>query len=425
MTRNQFWPAVSKLLTAATLVLVVTLVLAGTASASRYNILYQFRMPKNGANPYSGLTLDSAGNLYGMTYFGGAHGVGTVVKLKRNLDGSWTESVLHSFTGADGAYPFGEVIFDAAGNLYGTTSEGGASKECPNAHGCGVVFKLKPNPNGTWTESVLHNFTGGADGAYPAAGVILDASGNLYGTTLQGGDLSCSALASQGCGVVFKLTPITACAWKESVLYSFKAAEDGGFPAGLTFDAVGNLYGTGSAGGSSGQGVVYKLTPNAGGTWTESVLYSFIWYGADPAGLTFDAAGNLYGATIYGGAHDDGAVFQLALNSDGTWTENTLHSFTGGADGANPPGWLVLILDAAGNLYGTTQGGGASGKGVVFKLTPGLDGTWTESVLHSFSGYGQAPQAGVIMDAAGNLYGTVSLGSVNNGFVYEILKKCP
>jgi uncharacterized repeat protein (TIGR03803 family) len=430
MNCNKFSKAVSKALTAGTVMLIVTLVLAtGAWTASNYKILHVFKNASDGANPYGNLVLDAAGNLYGVTINGGVGGGGVVFKLTPNAhpnpDGCcWTESVLHSFTGEDGAVPYAGLIFDAAGNLYGTTTGGGADND-------GVVFKLTPNPDGTWTESVLHSFTGG-DGAYPWGPLIFDAVGNLYGMTTLGG--------ADGDGVVFKLTPNPDGTWTESVLHSFTGAD--GFnefgSAGLIFDADGNLYGTTVWGGPSwdpgeggfGAGVVFKLTPNPDETWTESVLFNFICVrllcGGNPdAGLIFDAAGNLYSTAYGGGADSDGVVFKLTPNPDGTWTESVLYSFTG-RDGATPV--AGLIFDAAGNLYGTTYYGGSnsrkecgfSGCGVVFKLTPTSRG-WTETVLHTFWGYGANPHGGVIMDAAGNLYGTTYAGSgTNNGLVFEI-----
>jgi uncharacterized repeat protein (TIGR03803 family) len=328
------------------LVIAITLVLAPAAgAASKYKVLHRFH-GANGTNPYAGLILDAAGNLYGTTYYGGASGDGTVFKLAPNQDGSWTESVLHSFNRSDGWSPQAGLIFDAAGNLYGTTVVGGASSD-------GTVFKLAPNQDGSWTESVLHSFNG-SDGWVPYAGLIFDAAGNLYGTTVEGGDTNV--------GTVFKLAPNQDGSWTESVLHSFHGS-DGAYPyAGLIFDAAGNLYGT-TVEGDTNVGTVFKLAPNQDGSWTESVLHSFNGRnGQYPyAGLIFDAAGNLYGTTYGGGASADGTVFELAPNQDGSWTESMLHSFHG-SDGERPR--AGLIFDAAGNLYGTTAGGGgASGYG--------------------------------------------------------------
>jgi len=394
---------------AAPIIVVAALTWASGAAASTDKPIHVFTGTAAGAYPTRNMIFDAAGNLYGTTFKGGADDYGVVFKLKPNRNGTWTESVLHSFAGADGANPAAGLVFDAAGDLYGTTAFGGAD-------GVGTIFELKPNPNGTWAESVLYSFTGGADGREPSAGLIFDAAGNLYGTTLEGGTI--------GYGVVFKLAPNADGTWTESVLHSFTDA-DGGFPqAGLIFDTAGNLYGTTLEGGglAGSYGVVFKLAPNPDGTWTESVLHSF--GGPDggqvDAGLIFDAVGNVYGTTSDGGSTvcpgGCGVVFKLAPNRGGTWTESVLHSFIG-TDGEGPA--AGLIFDAAGNLYGTTNLGGPHGDGVVFKLMPTLRG-WTERVILSFGGLGSNPLASVIFDSAGNLYGTTSSGRNNNGLVFEI-----
>ncbi len=403
------------------LIVAATLTWASGAAAGTYKIIHFFQWPKI---PSGNLTFDAAGNLYGTTQSGGGSvcggsGCGTVWKLARNPKGIWTVSIIHSFTGADGADPLDGLTLHA-GNLYGTTYAGGL-------YGHGVVFKLAPNPDGTWTESVLYSFTYRADGGYPWAGVIFDAAGNLYGTTSYGG-FSSGEICPAGCGVVFKLAPNPDGTWTESVLHSFTGT-DGGVPyAGLIFDATGNLYGTALSGGTSttcgsppGCGVVFKLAPNTDGTWTESVLYSFgnAEGGSDPeAGLIFDAAGNLYGTTYEGGAYYQGVVFKLKHNADGTWTESVLHSFAGyPRDGAFPV--AGLIFDAAGNLYGTTASDGSHSCGAVFKLKPTSSG-WSETIVHSFTGLGRTPAAPVIFDRAGNLYGTTETGDTNYGLVFEI-----
>jgi uncharacterized repeat protein (TIGR03803 family) len=415
MTRNKPWTAVSKALTTVTMMLIVTLVLArSAASASQFKILYVFT-GADGDCPYAGLTFDAAGNLYGTTFCGGGKYSGVVFKLTPNPSGTWTESVLHTFTnGTDGGNPLAGLTFDAAGNLYGTTYGGGSD-------GFGVVFKLTPNPDGTWTESVLHTFTGGTDGEYLQAGVIFDSAGNLYGATEGGG--------SYGYGVVFKLAPNTDGTWTESVLNSF-TGPDGAIPfAGLIFDASGNLYGTTPYGGDlscpcnsssfSGCGVVFKLTYNTDGSWTESVLNSFTGPdGKEPqSGLIFDAAGNLYGTTTNGGGAGFGVVFKLTPSSSG-WSETVLHRF---GDKPSEYPYAGVIVDAAGNLYGTTHGDDNPGNinyGSVFKLTPTSSG-WSYTVLHRFGGLpGEYPSAGLIMDATGNLYGTSY--STGAGIVFEI-----
>jgi uncharacterized repeat protein (TIGR03803 family) len=329
---------------------------------------------------------------------------------------NWYEKVLRSFgNGTDGYAPSAGLIFDAAGNLYGTTQYGGGA----NAYG--TVFELTPAGGGNWTETVLYSFRSGTDGAVPGAGLIFDAAGNLYGTTTAGGPNN---------GTVFELTPTTAGGWTEQVLYRFCSqanCTDGQYPYGsLIFDAAGNLYGTTEFGGTYGAGTVFKLTPAAGGGWTETVLYSF-GRGTDGAsplvGLIFDVVGNLYGTTTFGGTYGAGTVFELTPTAGGGWTETVLHSFNpnNGTDGFNP--YAGLIFDAAGNLYGTTYYGGSYGGGTVFELTPAAGGGWTETVLRSFGNGtdGFWPYAGLIFDHAGNLYGTTEYGGTHNyGTVFEL-----
>jgi uncharacterized repeat protein (TIGR03803 family) len=383
------WSSVSRVL----LVLAVVLAPAVMAGAT-LSILHTFT-GADGANPYSGLVRDSAGNLYGTTYFGGAFGNGVVFKL----DTTGKLTVLHSFAGGptDGQYPWAGLIRDADGNLYGTTKLGGKS-------GNGVVFKLDSSDN----ETVLHSFTGGpGDGSTPYAGLFRDAAGNLYGTTYYGG--------RSGNGVVFKLQTNG----KHTVLHSFTGGSDGGTPgAALVQDTAGNLYGTTTVGGASGKGVVFKLDT----TNKFTVLHSFAGYpsdGAGPfAGLILDAAGNLYGATETGGASNDGVVFKV----DTTGTETVLHNFGGiPADGAVP--FAGLFQNAAGNFFGTTYNGGSTGCligcGVVFKL----DTTGKLTVLHNFTGGtdGATPAGALVRDAAGNLYGTTAQGGGSGlGVVFKV-----
>jgi len=339
---------------------------------------------------------------------------------------SWAaakEKALYNFDygNSKGYQPEAGLIFDAAGNLYGTTSLGGANQYA------GAVFELTPKAGGGWTEKVLHSFGNGLDGDNPYAGLIFDADGNLYGTTLNGGSFDV--------GTVFKLTPPAAGKknWTEKVLHNFQTdGTDGMNPkASLVLDASGNLYGTTQNGGSYSAGTVFELSPKTGGGWKEKVLHSFNLNGADgvtpDAGLTFDSSGNLYGATLLGGTGpcevDDlvvgcGTVFELSPVKGGLWSEKILYSFNfSGTDG-----WEAmssLIFDTAGNLYGTTFWGGKGqcaqesnivGCGTVFELTPAEGGGWKERVLHSFDNTdGNRPVAGVIF-GAGNLYGTTLWG---------------
>jgi uncharacterized repeat protein (TIGR03803 family) len=323
------------------------------------SVLYSFN-GSDGVRPLSGLTFDQTGNLYGMTYSGGPYAYGTVFELSPNPDGSWTESVLHSFYGSDGARPVGSVILDAEGSLYGMTTAGGA-------YGGGTVFKLTPNTDGSWSENLLHSFMR-KDGRHPDHGnLVFDAVGNLYGATAGGGN--------NGVGTIFKLTPNPDGRWTEQVLHSFSGGRDGAVPEStLIFDKSGNLYGTTRDGGAHGAGVAFELALNTDGTWKEKVLHQFAG-GKDGAtlyeGLIFDQAGNLYGTTMTGGnlsvcgGRGCGVAFRLAPNSNGGWNETVLHTFM------DHPGAFsnaALIFDTAGNLYGTTAGYTAHGS--VFEITP-------------------------------------------------------
>jgi uncharacterized repeat protein (TIGR03803 family) len=411
------------------IVIVVTLVLVPRGQAQgKYNTLYKFTGGKDGNSPQAELIFDNTGNLYGTTMYSGPEcgsDCGTVFRLAPNPNGSWTESVLYTFTGnADGANPVAGLVFDHAGNLFGTTLFGSYGK----------VFELTPNLDGSWTEDVLYTFNGVPDGAFPNARLIFDQAGKLYSTAYAGG--------GKGGGTIFNLTPNPDGSWTESTLYSFGNGVDGYYPSGgLIFDTTGNLYGTthyGGTGGCSdgdfrGCGVVFKLT--ADGNWTENVLYGFTGGkdGAYPlAGLIFDKAGNLYGTSEHGGnlSYCNGAgcgvVFKLTPNPGGSWTEKVLRRFTGGRGGAYP--LAGLIFDHAGNLYGTTyQGGnlsycGGAGCGVVFELARNPNGGWKETVLHRFADHpGALPHAGLILDGAGNLYGTTQGdGTTTFGSVFEI-----
>ena len=411
-------------LRAALAMFTVALFVTSAWAAAPEKVLRSFNVSGNdGFYPYAGLVFDAAGNLYGTTMEGGIHGQGMVFELTPQESGSWTEKVLHSFNSTDGAYPYAGLIFDAAGNLYGTTVRGGI-------HDDGAVFELTPKEGGGWTEKVLHSFGHGTDGTYPFAGLIFDAAGNLYGTTYEGG--------IHGYGTVFELTPQEGGGWTEEVLHSFNLnGTDGAYPqASLIMDAAGNLYSTTYAGGihlqsgcgSVGCGTVFEVSPREGGAWTETVLHSFNFNGTDTdgdepyAGLIIDAAGNLYGTTIAGGIHNNGTVFELSPREGGGWLETVLHSFNlNGTDGAVP--YASLIMDAAGNLYGTTYDGGIHYSGTVFELTPREGGGWTETVSHSFGNGtdGYEPYAGLIIDAAGNLSGTTVEGGIHGyGTVFEI-----
>ena len=317
-----------------------------------------------------------------------------------------TFNILHAFTGGqDGASPGAGLTMDRGGNFYGTTENGGVG----GPDGYGTVFKFTRTGSG-WALNPLYSFAGNQDGASPGARVIIGPNGALYGTTSYGGGSGCGG---NGCGTVFNLRPplnatTNALAdWTETVLYGFTGGANGAFPVGdLVFDQEGNIYGTTAAGGSSQMGTVYELTPSDGG-WTENVLWTFSGGndgGAPGGGVILDDAGNLYGTTQAGGTYGYGSIFQLAPAGSG-WSQSTLYSFHDGNDGASPAGGL--ILDPSGSLYGTTTSKGKSGGGTAFKLMPQQNGTWAFSVLYAFAGQGGGgPQASLAMDAAGNLYGT-------------------
>jgi uncharacterized repeat protein (TIGR03803 family) len=323
----------------------------------------------DGDTPDSRLMFGPNGTLYGTTFYGGTQqstcqqGCGTVYNLKpqptpcKSVLCPWIETVLYSFSGrTDGGNPGADPVFDREGNLYGTTMFGSGLAEL------GVVFQLTPS-NGGWTESVIHDFDLN-DGAFPQSGVVLDNSGNVYGTTSLGG--------SYGEGDVYELSQ-SGSGWMLTTLYAFQNGSDGSTPfAAPIFDSAGNLYGT-AHGGSQLGGVAFELTPS-GGAWTYSVLYSIAGtHGGSVEGLAIDAAGNLYGETFRGGAYERGSVFKLTY-SGGTWTYTSLHDFTGGQDGGDPVEGVTL--DANGNIYGATEGGGmqnqvcgSEGCGVIFEIT--------------------------------------------------------
>jgi uncharacterized repeat protein (TIGR03803 family) len=388
------------------------------AQAQGFTLLHEFSGPHDGSEPQAGPVMDRAGNLYGTTTLGGSAGFGTVYKLSRAGSG-WILTTLYSFTGgADGASPVGPVTFGPDGTLYGTTSGGGA-------HGLGTVFNLHPPPSVChstecpWVETVIHSFSG-SDGQDPQYGsLIFDAAGNIYGTAA-GGGTGC------GCGLVFKLTK-SGNSWTETVLYLFTGGSDGETPyGGVVFDSAGNLYGTTFQRGANDSGTLFQLT-NTGAAWTETILQSFSGsgdQGGNPYdGPVFDQQGNLYGTTSAGGARNGGTVYQLQPSGNG-WIFNVLYDFDIGKPFDTP------TLDAAGNLYATTSEGGANGTGNVFMLTHGSNG-WTYTDLFDFPftfDDGYAPVGSVVLDGAGNLYGTTALGGnqTNNcpdggcGVVFEI-----
>jgi uncharacterized repeat protein (TIGR03803 family) len=394
-----------------------------------------------------------------------------------------TLTPLHSFHGGgDGANPVSGLTMDAAGNLYGTTSEGGyMGGSCWNVGGCGTVFRLSPR-NGAWIFTTLYEFQGGEDGESPQAAVTIGPDGAIYGTTVYGGAFGCSL--GYGCGIVFKLTPgasichTSQCHWTETIIYDFAEEGPNGTSTpygGVIFDDAGNLYGTTFAGGvgicARACGVVYKLS-QSNGAWTLTPLYDFTGGddGASPMSTLFrDAHGNLYGTTAYGGNEQYGTVFELKPTGS-AWKLESLYSFHGQSDGSTPTAGLVmdshgnlygddsfgginyggvvfelspngttwnfevidnpvgdlaapLNLDNAGNLYGTSVGGGSDRMGVIFELSPSGSG-WIEQDLYSFSGVdGALPYSSVIFDGSGRMFGTTNAGGAGqSGVVWEFTR---
>ncbi len=407
----------SRLTIACSLAILATILLFvgyAVAAGPTEKVLYRFKGGNDGSAPHAGLIADKAGNLYGTTPSGGSGecrgGCGTIFQLSPASGGRWTETVLYRFTGgSDGAFPNAGLIFDTAGNLYGTTIYGGSSDD-------GTIFQLAAShtPGGTWTLNVLHSFVANTDGNYSLGSLVFDKMGNLYGPALFGGQF--------GGGTVFQLAaPATQNGtWTLNVLHSFQGVNDGIDPDGaLIIDNKGVLYGT-----TNGGTVFDEVPPPPGQTdWTFGVLHTFNYVLGLSGGVIPGKKGVLYGATALGGSANEGTVFQLMppRTRGGAWTETTLYEFAGGSDGGFPLN--DLALDKAGNLYGTAANGGASGRGTVFKLTPTQHGFWNKISLHDFVGGrdGSGPGAGLIFGRQGLLYGTTAKGgSSGHGTVFAV-----
>lgn len=406
---NRVWHFVSSF--CAAIVVAATAVSAAGASSSGM-VVYNFTGGHDGGNAATGVAFDNLGNAYGTTVVGGFYGCGTIFKLIPGSQGQWTEKTLWQFTcGSDGKNPHGGVTLDSAGNLYGTTVAGGFGGFC-TGDGCGVVYRL-----GTGGQlRVLYAFTGGNDGFGPGNPVVFDTKGNIYGTTPDGG------LHKKG--VVYQLSFHTN-HWVETVIHAFTGFADGavGSLGPLLVDASGNIFGVTEIGGNHQAGTAYKISPAAGGTWAFTTLYAF--KGTPDAGFPYggliaDSHHNLFGTTYYGGAKGLGSVFELSPNPNGTYREKVLYSFNGGsADGSSPTS--TLLADKSGDLFGTTSAGGSTCDcGTIFKLAAG---TGTESILHRFGASnvdGQYPYYGLSVDAAGNLdTSTVTGGTFGQGTVFD------
>jgi uncharacterized repeat protein (TIGR03803 family) len=418
------------------IVAMASLLTATSAAAQEIWKLHSFLTNgRDGTAPPAELIFGASGDLYGTTSLGGTYNSGTVFELLPNSTGGGTEKILHSFSNnlIDGNDPGGGLTFDSKGNIYGTTYKGG-SGGCTAAGvviGCGTVFELTPQSNGSYTEQVIYTFQArGGDGTFPVCTLIFDSAGNLYGTAQSGG--------TYGHGTVFELSPTTGGTWTEKILWSFHKTDGQNPRAGLILDSAGNLYGATFEGGAYTSGTVYELSPSSGGTWTETVLHSFTLGSTDVANpaakLIFDAAGNLYGTASYGNLSGAGGVFELSPASGGTWTEKVVYFFAWPTSSDGYDSFSPLIFDASGNLYGTTTSGGAGqcqqiglviGCGTIFRLTQSSSGTWTETLRYSFqfasNGGPEGPfNAGLIADSSGKLYGTtVGGGKDSAGMVFE------
>jgi len=403
----------SRWTSSAVLLAIVFALVPDAFAATKYKVLHAFGAGKDGTILWGSLTLDGKGNLYGTTAGGGAHGYGTVFQLTPKPDGSWEDTILYSFRDPyktnDGGTPSASLTFDGAGNLYGTTTVGGGS------YTDGTVFELSPGTH-NWSETVIHRFGRNDKASGPWGGVIRDGSGHLYGVG----------------GCAFKLSSEAGGRWNEHILHCFPAFDgDGrGELDRPILDATGNLYGTTEKGGSYRGGTAYELRLTSAG-WKERILHSFPAFSSDGqvpgvGALVLDGAGNLYGTTGQGGSNTCGdvgcgTVFKLTRKANGDWKETILYSFAVGSSGSGPGAGVVL--DQAGNLYGTTIYGGTNCYcGVVYKLAPQANGKWRYTVLHTFIGSdGAQPDANLILDDKGNLYGTTAIGgAAGAGVAFEL-----
>ena len=334
-----------------------------------------------------------------------------VIALSLVTASATTTDVIFSFEEDNGEYADTDLETDHAGNIYGTTVLGGD-------FGGGTVFQLSPTANG-WVHTVLYSFTGGADGGEPYKGVTIDRQGNLYGTAVTGGSGSCEG----GCGVAYKLTN-SGGVWTQAVIHAFTGGDDGSGPgARVTLDPSGDVYGMTPTGGAYGLGTIYKIHQEHNGDWRFKVIHAFTG-GADgatgSAGRMIFRHGRLFGAVTAGGTYGSGVVFKLTPTGRGNWDFRTIYSFRGQPDGSFPYG--ALLFDSLGNIYGTTYYGGANGIGAVYELSPRAIGEWDESVLYSFQDGtdGNSPIGNLVADRVGNLYGTTSEGGLGSGTIFKL-----
>ncbi len=422
-------PRISSVATAAMAIATVFMlaVLLQSAQAQTFTVIHSFN-GVDGAFPQSGLTIAGPGVFYGTTGEGGGI-YGNVFRLAGSPSLGWTLSQLYYFTGeTDGNELRSGVIIGPDHALYGSTIRGGTGAGCAKdpTYGCGTVFRLAQPATAMapWTENILYRFAGGSDGVYPQSDVSFDQWGNLYGTTWVGGS-GVSQDCPDGCGVVYQLRP-SGGGWTESVVWTFRDIDGEFFFSGVVADPSGNLYGVAALGGQYGRGAIYQLSPTASG-WTHKTLYSFTGHadgGIPTGGLIFDASGNLYGTTSTGGSGGGGTVFELTPTHDG-WNFNTLYTL--------PGDWLTrggpsgkLVMDAAGNVYGTQNGEGAHGRGSVFKLTHSTTG-WSYASLYDFTAQadGGWPTGSLVLDAEGNIYGMTTYGGTSGCYCGVIFKIAP
>jgi uncharacterized repeat protein (TIGR03803 family) len=400
-------------ISALTLALLSALLVTRPAQAQTETVLYNFTDGSGGGFPLSSLTPDGAGNFYGTADSGGSGGHGVVFELSSNGHGGWKQSVLFSFNGKNGSYPTYSSVLYRSGKLYGTAYSGGA-------HGYGVVFEVSFNGK-HWEHTVVYNFTGGTQGGYPNASLIMDSDGNLYGSTEGDGNGTD--------GIVFELSP-AGTGWSERLIYD--AGTTTGF-TGLTIDSAGTIFGV-NQNAQNGLSYVVELTPTGHDSWMPTVIHTFTGYPKDGTGaagsVVLDNAGNLYGVTSIGGPKGQGMVYKLIPEKNGEWTEKILYSFKGfasGKDGANPEAGIVF--DPTGNIYGTTSFGGDHNDGTVFELVaPVGTGSYKEKVLWNFDNTdGAGPNSGLTLDAIGNLYGMTAFGGSSTscgsycGVVFEVV----
>jgi uncharacterized repeat protein (TIGR03803 family) len=393
--------------------------------------VYTFAVGQPVANPVD-LIADGHGNFFGT----GMAGNGTVYELSPNSQGGWTQTLLYEFPGATGPYTPTGIVMDAAGNIFGVSS----GDDIPGVDG--LAFELSPNGQGGYTYQTIHEFAGSPDGSNPYGIPILDAAGNLYGTTIGGG--TCTAYKT-GCGTVYELSPQSNGQWTETILHNFGAfGQDGQLPmAGVVFDSQGNLYGTTQTGGfvctefGESCGTVYELIPAKNGTWNEKILYKFnLSDGQYPEDTpVLDSAGNLYATTEEGGPELFGNVFKLTPTSKGEWTEQIVHNFTSFSTGSSPS--ASVTINSAGELFVETTFGGAEeppclegngaayGCGTVWEFKPTTSGGWNSRLLYTFTGGSDGRELdgpSLVLDSQGNLYGTAFWGGniYNDGTIFEI-----